>query len=123
MLDPIGLTYPQYLVLVVLWEKDGVTISEIGNLLMLDSGTMTPIVKRLETEGIVVRKRRKRDEREIEVWLTKKGLNMRELALGARDHVVCKLGMSEQDILALRADMIALVKRLNDEGCKELSEP
>lgn len=118
-LDSIGITYPQYLVLIVLWEKDGATLSEIGNSLMLDSGTLTPIVKRLETQGIVQRKRLLKDERSVGVWLTPKGLNLRELVIAARDHVVCKLGMSDDEILALRADLVSVVENLCNEPCAE----
>lgn len=115
-LDPIGITYPQYLVLVVLWEHDGATISEIGTHLMLDSGTLTPIVKRLETEGLVKRQRRKRDEREVEVWLTPQGYALQESAQRARDEVVCELKMSECEIMTLRADLMALIDRLKSDS-------
>ncbi len=120
-LDPIGITYPQYLVLIVLWEKNGVSMTEICNALMLDSGTLTPVVKRLEAQGLVQRKRRKTDERSVEVWLTRKGINLRELVLGARDHVVCRLDMSEDDILTLRKDLMALIDKLDGERCDVVS--
>lgn len=116
-LDPIGITYPQYLVLIVLWEKDGATIGQIGKQLMLDSGTLTPVVKRLEAQGLVLRKRRIKDERTVAVWLTPKGLDLRQIVLGARDHVVCKLGMSDEDILSLRRDLMALIDRLDVGSC------
>ena len=111
-LGSMGLTYPQYLVLTVLWERDGLNISELGRSLMLDSGTLTPLVKRLEAVDLVARKRRFEDEREVEVWLTPKGLDMRELALGVREHVVCRLNMTEKEITALRRDLIDLIGRL-----------
>ena len=69
MLERMGLTYPQYLVLLVLWETDGVTVSEIGRRLRLDSGTLTPVLKRLEAGGFLVRNRRRTDEREVEIAL------------------------------------------------------
>ncbi|MGQ0672622.1 MAG: MarR family winged helix-turn-helix transcriptional regulator [Hyphomicrobium sp.] len=115
-LGPMGLTYPQYIVLTVLWEKDGPTISELGRALMLDSGTLTPLLKRLEGMELVSRKRRFEDEREVEVWLTPKGLDIRELALGAREHVVCRLDMSEQEISRLRRDLMDLIRRLSVDG-------
>lgn len=118
-LDSIGITYPQYLVLIVLWEKDGATLSEIGAHLMLDSGTLTPIVQRLEAMEIVQRKQRKSDERAREVWLTPKGLNLRELVIAAREHVVCRLGMSEEEILCLRKELVALVNQLSNKPCLE----
>lgn len=115
-LGPMGLTYPQYIVLTVLWERDGLNISELGRTLMLDSGTLTPLVKRLEAMDLVSRKRRFEDEREVEVWLSPKGLDMRELALGVREHVVCRLDLPEKEILELRRDLIDLIARLGAGG-------
>ena len=115
-LGPMGLTYPQYIVLTVLWEKDGQNISELGRNLMLDSGTLTPLVKRLEAMDLVARKRRFEDEREVEVWLTPKGLDIRELALGVREHVVCRLDMTEKEISTLRRDLMDLIARLGTGG-------
>lgn len=111
-LSPLGLTYPQYLVLITLWEQDGLTVSEIGNRLMLDSGTLTPLIKRLEGMSLLKRLRSKDDEREVEIWLSKKGLSLRGDALSARRFVACRLGMEEHEILQLRADIMALVDRL-----------
>jgi DNA-binding MarR family transcriptional regulator len=115
-LGPMGLTYPQYIVLTVLWEHDGFTISKLGRALRLDSGTLTPLVKRLEAMGLVTRKRRSEDEREVEVWLTEKGWALRDLALDVREHVVCRLAMTEREISALRADLMDLIARLGPEG-------
>ena len=121
-LGPMGLTYPQYLVLVVLWQQDGITITELGRQLMLDSGTLTPLVKRLESMGHVSRKRSKVDEREVNVWLTPKGLQLRDMALDARRFVACRLEMSEQDIGALRSELMELIGRLGAECEVELPE-
>ena len=115
-LGPLGLTYPQYIVLSVLWEKDGLTISDLGRSLMLDSGTLTPLVKRLEGMELVTRNRRFEDEREVEVFLTPKGRDLREVALGVREHVVCRLHMSEQEIVGLRRDLMDLIERLGPAG-------
>jgi len=73
LLDPLGITYPQYLTLLVLWEADDVTVSDIGDRLYLDSGTLTPLLKRLEAEGLVRRRRSADDERVVHVQLTAKG--------------------------------------------------
>ena len=108
----MGLTYPQYLVLVVLWQQDGITISELGRQLMLDSGTLTPLVKRLESMGHVSRQRSKDDEREVNVWLTPKGFDLRDMALDARRFVACRLEMSEQEIGELRRELMDLIGRL-----------
>lgn len=121
-LGPLGLTYPQYIVLTVLWEKDGLTISEIGNALMLDSGTLTPLLKRLESMQLLSRKRRFADEREVEIWLMPKGLDLREVAIGVREHVVCRLDMTEKEISDLRGDLIGLIARLGAGGTECASE-
>ena len=115
-LGPLGLTYPQYIVLSVLWEKDGLTISDLGRSLMLDSGTLTPLVKRLEAMELVTRNRRFEDEREVEVFLSPKGRDLREVALGVREHVVCRLNMTEQEIALLRRDLMDLIERLGPAG-------
>ena len=81
-LKPLGLTYTQYLVLLVLWEEDGVTVSEICRRLMLDSGTLSPLLKKMESEGLVERRRAAEDDRVVVVTLTEKG---RELQIKAKD--------------------------------------
>ena len=73
LLQSIGLTYPQYLVMLVLWEQDGVTVSELGERLFLDSGTLTPLLKRLEAQGRIRRERAASDERQRQIWLTESG--------------------------------------------------
>lgn len=108
----IGLTYPQYLVMIVLWQQEGITISEIGRKLKLDSGTLTPLIKRMERMAIVQRERGKEDEREVKVRLTQKGVDLKHAAYDARRYVACKLGMSENEILALRAELMEMVAQL-----------
>ena len=121
-LEPMGLTYPQYLVLIVLWEQDGIMISEIGDKLMLDSGTLTHLIKRLEGMKIVQRERRKEDERQVRVWLSPKGRDLRDMALDARRFVACRLDMTEQEIIALRADLMSLIGRLGVACEREATE-
>ncbi|MDX2308232.1 MAG: MarR family transcriptional regulator [Hyphomicrobium sp.] len=117
-LDPLGLTYPQFLVLLVLWESDDLSVSEIGHRLMLDSGTLTPLLKRMEAAGFVTRRRRVDDEREVNIHLTDKARELQHGALDARKFVGCRLGMTEKEILALRADIMGLVDQLAvNEGC------
>ncbi|CAB5718420.1 Organic hydroperoxide resistance transcriptional regulator [Delftia tsuruhatensis] len=77
LLDRIGLTYPQYLVMLVLWERDGLTVSEIGERLTLDSGTLTPLLKRLEGAGLLARLRDASDERRVRITLTEQGRTLR----------------------------------------------
>ena len=79
-LDELGLTYPQYLVLLVLWEEDGLSVSELGNRLHLDSGTLTPLLKRLDSAGLVSRLRATHDERRVHITLTAAGRKLRTRA-------------------------------------------
>jgi len=111
-LEPMGLTYPQYLVLLVLWEGDGISVTEIGDRLLLDSGTLTPLLKRLEGMRLVKRVRSPRDERSVTVTLTAKGTALRESALDARKFVACRLDMNEKEIMGLRSELMGLVNRL-----------
>ena len=101
-LEPLGLTYPQYLVLMVLWEEDGLMVRQIGERLNLDSGTLTPMLKRLEAAGFVKRKRDEKDERQVRIALTDKARDARPTALEARRAVVCALGDSEDEIQKLK---------------------
>ena len=101
-LETLGLTYPQYLVLMVLWEEDGLMVREIGERLNLDSGTLTPMLKRLEAAGFVTRKRDAKDERQVRIELTQKARDARPTALEARRAVVCALGDSEEEIQKLK---------------------
>lgn len=117
-LGPLDLTYPQYLVLLVLWEHDGSTISEIGRRLMLDSGTLTPVVKRLEGMGLLQRHRAAEDERKVQVWLTPKGQGLRGQVLDARRHVACRLQMSDAAAEGLKQELIGLIERLSQANAR-----
>ncbi|MDR7039947.1 MULTISPECIES: MarR family winged helix-turn-helix transcriptional regulator [Methylobacterium] len=116
LLERLGLTYPQYLVLLVLWETEGVTVSEIGRRLRLDSGTLTPVLKRLESAGLLVRNRRQSDEREVEIGLTPQGRSLRAEAVHVRQSVMCQLNLSEPEIQAMRADLNHLIENLSAHG-------
>ncbi len=80
VLKPLGLTYTQYIVLLVLWEKDGITVGEIGAKLMLDNGTLSPLLKKMESAGYVERRRSREDDRVVEITLTEAGRALREKA-------------------------------------------
>lgn len=108
-----GLTYPQFLVLIVLWERDGATISYIGKRLHLDSGTLTPLMKRLEAENIVERRRGKSDEREVEVWLTQKGKDLKKGAAAAHEAINERLGFGHDDRKSLRSDLLSIRNNLS----------
>jgi len=113
LLDPLGLTYPQYLVLLVLWGRDNLSVKEIGQFLHLDSGTLTPVLKRLEAAGIVRRTRAPEDERQVRVSLTAKGQELKEPALKAWREVVCATGLSKEEFGALRGQLEKLRESLN----------
>jgi DNA-binding MarR family transcriptional regulator len=112
LLEGLGLTYPQYLIMIVLWRTDALKVSEIGERLNLDSGTLTPVLKRLEASGLVQRKRRLRDEREVEISLTPEGAALRERALGVRCEIVRQLQMTEREIAKLRGELDAVITTL-----------
>ena len=115
LLEELGLTYPQYLILIVLWKTDALKVSDIGHRLNLDSGTLTPVLKRLESSGLVRRTRRQEDEREVEIGLTSAGRALREKAFGVRREIVRQLRMSEPEIASLRSDLNALIATLGSE--------
>ncbi|MGW5670410.1 MarR family winged helix-turn-helix transcriptional regulator [Micromonospora sp. NPDC003776] len=104
LLDEVGLTYPQYLVLLVLWERgdDPPTVSELGARLRLDSGTLSPLLKRLEAAGFVRRTRATRDERRVEVGLTPRGRALRERMDEVPRQVARATGLTEAELVALR---------------------
>ena len=100
LLDALGLTYPQYLVLLVLWEQDDVMVSQIGERLFLDSGTLTPLLKRLESAGLVHRARDSDDERRVRITLTDASHRLQQQALSVPD---CVLSQSQLDLPQVRA--------------------
>ena len=112
MLEALGLTYPQYLVMLVLWERDGLTVRELGERLQLDSGTLTPLLKRLEQADLVGRYRRQSDEREVEITLTQAGRNLHERALDVPRCLANRLCMSVDDFIRLRDELKSLAAQL-----------
>lgn len=108
LLKPLGLTYPQYLVMLVLWEQDGVTVSDIGSRLQLDSGTLTPLLKRLEVAGLVTRQRDSNDERQVRVGLTNAGQALRERAREIPRRIAGVIGRQLPEIIALRRQLTQL---------------
>ena len=119
LLAPLGLTYPQYLVLLVLWERDGLPVKEVGERLALDSGTLTPLLKRLEQQGLVERRRGEDDERIVRIHLTPDGRVLRSKARKIPTELACRAGYdlgsdrSVRDLLRLRDELIALAHRLS----------
>jgi DNA-binding MarR family transcriptional regulator len=112
LLDKLGLTYAQYLVMLVLWAEDGLTVSDIGARVMLESNTLTPLLKRLEAQGLITRARDKADERQVRVHLTAAG---RKLAANAREVPKCifkATGLSAEELLRLKQQIDALRGKL-----------
>ena len=105
LLDPLGLTYPQYLVMLVLWEQENLTVKEIGERLFLDSGTLTPLLKRLQSAGLVERTRDAKDERQVRITLTAKGRAVEGQVSAITDELVCVIGRSEEKLLALTQEI------------------
>ncbi len=112
LLEPLGLTYPQYLAMLVLWQEDGVTVSAIGARLGLDSGTLTPLLKRLEAAGLVSRLRDAADERQVRITLTAAGRALRQKAKSIPQDLFCALSMTPGEITALRAKLQSLAANL-----------
>lgn len=112
LLDPYGLTYPQYLVLLSLWEEDGRTVKALGTALGLDSGTLSPLLKRLEASGYIRRARDRADERQVLVTLTQKGRAMRDEAGGIRMEIGRASGCSHAALEDLNAALQRLTANL-----------
>ncbi|MET3059734.1 MarR family transcriptional regulator [Serratia marcescens] len=113
LLDEMGVTYPQYLVLNVLWEQGGQSIGQIGDTLMLETSTLTPLLKRLENEGFIRRERSQDDERKVLITLTEKGKALEPRSLCLSQTLFCHASMElsmlqrlNQEIIALRDNII-----------------
>lgn len=105
LLAPLGLTYPQYLVMLVLWENDGLTMAQIGERLMLDSGTLSPLVKRLEKAQVLCRTRDSTDERRVVVTLTKSGRALKGRAAPIPENVMCATACNLDQLVMLTAQL------------------
>lgn len=117
LLAPLGLTYPQYLAMLVLWESDGISVKCLGERLRLDSGTLTPLLKRLETAGLVSRQRNPDDERELVVRLTDTGKALYTQALDVPPKLLSILGMNLDELEQLTRLLDKLLARVaSDEG-------
>jgi DNA-binding MarR family transcriptional regulator len=112
LLDALGLTYPQYLAMLVLWEQDGLTVSEIGERLYLDSGTLTPLLKRLEAAGLIARIRAVEDERRVHITLTAAGRKLKTKAAKIPDCILTAAQCPVPELMALTRQVQALRQRL-----------
>lgn len=112
LLEELGLTYPQYLAMLVLWEKDGLMVSELGDRLYLDSGTLTPLLKRLESSGLVSRLRDVEDERRVHITLTAAGRKLKSQAAKIPGCILSASQCSIPELIALTQQVQALRERL-----------
>ncbi len=104
LLKPLGMTYTQYIIFMVLWEQDGITVGELGSKLHLDSGTLTPVLKKMESAGYVKRTRSNKDERIVNVFLTEQGLKKKDEAI----NIPLKMG----DCLSFKPEEMEKLKEL-----------
>ncbi|MGW0247515.1 MarR family winged helix-turn-helix transcriptional regulator [Nocardia goodfellowii] len=112
-LDKLGLTYPQYLVMLALWERDGRSVGELCTTLSLDSGTLSPLLKRLQTAGLVQRHRSTADERRVEIRLTGTGREMRAQARDIPNEMAEAVGLSLDEFVALRDTLRRMTETLS----------
>jgi MarR family transcriptional regulator, organic hydroperoxide resistance regulator len=113
VLDALGLTYPQYLVMLVLWERGASLVKELGQALELDSGTLSPLLKRLETQGYVRRSRCAEDERAVRIHLTDAGDALRTRARGVPRKIAGATGMALVELEALRQNLVHLTEAVS----------
>ena len=112
ILQELDLTYPQYLVMMVLWEQEGLTVSAIGEKLFLDSGTLTPVLKRLESKGLINRIRNKRDERMVLLFLTEQGKDLRQQACCIPQKLLSQINIKIEDLENFKETLTQLINNL-----------
>ncbi|MFW7377274.1 MAG: MarR family winged helix-turn-helix transcriptional regulator [Oligoflexus sp.] len=118
-LQKLGLTYPQYLVFLVLWEEDGISLKALGTKLYLDSGTLTPLLKRLEKQNFIERRRFEKDEREIRICLTGAGKELKDKARTIPESMICQMAIEREDVFRLREEVKGLLRAINSRDSLE----
>ncbi len=113
-LDELDMTYPQYLVMMVLWEHDGMTVSCIGEKLYLDSGTLTPLLKRLEAKGLITRQRKKEDERVVEIFITEAGKQLKSRACSVPEKIIASTKVDPEELIRLKESVQNIIKTLKE---------
>ncbi|MFC7418524.1 MarR family winged helix-turn-helix transcriptional regulator [Iodobacter arcticus] len=113
LLEKIGLTYPQYLVMLVLWQHDDILVKDIGEALFLDSGTLTPLLKRMESAALITRQRDSKDERQVRITLTPNGKTLKETAQMIPVQLLCASGQSTETLMQLRSQLAQIRDGLN----------
>ena len=125
LLNELGLTYPQYLVMLVLWEyflgegtsKQGLKVSVISNKLQLDNGTLTPLLKRLEAQGLLTRNRDKEDERVVRIGLTPSGTALRSIAIKVPETMLCNSGLSANQFSEIYSELKTVLNKIPGMLC------
>ncbi|EPF67682.1 MarR family transcriptional regulator [Pseudomonas syringae] len=113
LLQALGLTYPQYLAMMVLWERDGLTVGDVSTRLLTDPGSLTPLLKRLEGEGFISRTRSKEDERMVLLHLTAQGRELQQKALTVPGCVLSSSGLTMEKLRDLQAQLLQLREHLH----------
>lgn len=116
LLSKLGITYPQYLVLMVLWEDKKQSVSTLGERLLLDSGTLTPLLKRMEKNGLVQRIRSREDERKVFVQLTDNGEKLKIQAYAVPKQMFCNSGLTMEEFVRVKGDLEALLKKIRTQA-------
>ena len=112
LLDELNLTYTQYLVMLVLWEEEKTTVKNIGNRLHLDSGTLTPLLKKLEASELIRRHRSKEDDRVVNIEITNKGLELQDKAKKVPGKILCRLNIEEDKVVNLKKELDVLLNEI-----------
>ena len=121
ILEPMGLTHPQYLVMLALWGDAPLSVKDLGGLLQLDSPTLSPLLKRLEAAGLITRSRRADDERVVEIDLTDAGRDLRKQALNVPPTVISKLGMDVSRLESLHGALTEVIAAARQAGADPAS--
>ncbi|HEY2240265.1 MAG TPA: MarR family transcriptional regulator [Streptosporangiaceae bacterium] len=123
LLEPMGLTHPQYLVMLALWGRSPLSVKELGEMLQLDAPTLSPLLKRLEAAGLLTRARDQRDERQLRIELTQQGHDLRQLALGVPPAVVARIGVELGELQDLQQALVRLNEAARRAGVQPLAVP
>ncbi|REA57618.1 MarR family transcriptional regulator [Dyadobacter luteus] len=113
ILEKLGLTYPQYLVMLVLWDEHKLSVKELGERLMLDSGTLSPLLKKLQEKHLLTRTRSREDERVVLIELTDTGLSLKNMATGVPNDIMCSLQISIEEMDQMRKLASGMLEKLN----------
>jgi DNA-binding MarR family transcriptional regulator len=112
LLRELGLTYTQYITMLALWEEDRITVKQLGQRLYLDSGTLTPLLKKLEQMGLLTRERDKQDERSVIIALSEQGVNLKARAMDIPERLFCQAGVSQEEANELRLQITDMLKKV-----------